>query len=60
VAVGWAYRSAGTCTDARNRGSGHTQSKEISTFFYIRVNRGCVESLMKEKKPQVAGKTCFL
>ncbi|MNP59439.1 hypothetical protein D3C76_1544360 [compost metagenome] len=24
-----------TCTDARNRGSGHTQTKEISTFFHM-------------------------
>jgi hypothetical protein len=22
-----------TCTDVRNQGSGHTQTKEISTFF---------------------------
>jgi hypothetical protein len=49
-----------TCTDARNRGSGHTQSKENSTFFNILGIKGLVESKMKEIIGQFAGNTPFL
>jgi hypothetical protein len=36
-----------TCTDARNRGAGHTQSEEISTFFHILSVPLFFESLVK-------------
>lgn len=36
-----------TCTDARNGGAGHTQSKEIYTFFYNGNDKGRIESWMK-------------
>jgi hypothetical protein len=33
-----------TCTDAPNSGSGHTQSKEISSFFQMRNTEASFES----------------
>ena len=33
-----------TCTDVRNRGLGHTQSKEISTFFDLPAIQAVAES----------------
>jgi hypothetical protein len=39
-----------TCTDARNRGLGHTQSKEIFTLFRRFKNEPDIESGMKGKR----------
>jgi hypothetical protein len=33
-----------TCTDARNRGSGHTQTKEFLSFFQIHIASTFFES----------------